>query len=483
MKKTMTHHATTKFFIFTSIVLSALLALSLPAHAKSPYCPSKSDWFPHPAAMPIEVAKSIDHGTASNFCDFYQFSWHAFLYLMSPNASEPTKRNFQVEANYPLLEISDDGKPVNSCDTQQSGSRMFVTLNKSNGIPEIINQAGDGATIYDQNKNVVYYDVRFSRNLCSDASNIASLNNFPSGTTEIKTAWKVMGANDKQSEFLIMKTTIGGGTEEVTLGLVGFHLAVATNDHPEFVWATYEHNGNDPDCSKPQTAPSNGWSFTSAACAKALKKADPLGIVQCQFNVANKSDKTIGGPTEICREYAYGTDKSDPNAKENLKSITSLNKDVAKNLSGDMAVLKNYFNVGDLWVSDTNQSSTISNQRGSLRLANTVAETTFQAVDINPHTNQGFASNCFGCHGYVGKEQLYNKNTTSGGLSHIFDDIAAGLGVCMDVQAGPIWDNSDAKKKCPSTCSNSSSLFAWNGQWTTTVQGTMSVCGCCPISN
>ncbi len=280
-----------------------------------------------------------------------------------------------------------------------------------------------------------------------------------------------------------MKTTIGGGTEKVTLGLVGFHLAVATTDHPEFVWATYEHKDNDPDCNKPQSPPENGWSFTSASCAKALKKKDPLGIVQCQFNVAEKSKKTTGSATEICREYAYGTDKSDPNASENLKSVTSLNKDVAKNLTGDMAILKKYFNVGDIWVSDTNKSSDISNQRGSLRLANTTAETTFQNVDINPKTNHGFASNCFGCHGYVGKKQTFNKNTTSGGLSHIFDDIAAGLGVCMDVQAGPIWDNSDAKKKCPSVCSNSSSFYNWNGHWVTTVEGTMSVCGCCPTNN
>ncbi len=451
------------------------------AKSKAPFCPSKADWFPHPAAMPIEVAKSEDNGKSSNFCDFYQFSWHAFLYLMSPNTETPTKRNFQVEANYPILEISDDKKPVDSCDSLESGNRLFVTLNKSNGLPERIHQAGDGATIYDQNDNVVYYDVRFSKNMCDDAKTITTFNNFPTGTTEIKTAWKVIGKNDKKSDFLTMTTTIGSDTKETTLGLVGFHLAVATTDHPEFVWATYEHKNNDPDCGDAKTSADGSWSFTSDACTKALKDKDPLDIVQCEFNVANKQKSVTGSPTEICREYPYGTDSSDPNASENLKSVTSLNADVNKNLSGDMAILKKYFNVGDIWVSKPDLSSDISNQRGSLRLANTVAETTFQAVDINPKTNHGFASNCFGCHGFVGKKQTFNKNTTSGGLSHIFDDIAAGLGVCMDVQAGPIFSNSDAKQKCPSACSGSSSLYTWNNQWKTTVEGVMSVCGCCPI--
>ncbi|MBG0776982.1 MAG: mannan-binding lectin [Desulfovibrionaceae bacterium] len=44
-----------------------------------------------------------------------------------------------------------------------------------------------------------------------------------------------------------------------------------------------------------------------------------------------------------------------------------------------------------------------------------------------------------------------------------------------DVRAGPIWNNEDAKTKCPPVCAN---YKGWNGQWTTTVQGQMSVCGC-----
>lgn len=48
----------------------------------------------------------------------------------------------------------------------------------------------------------------------------------------------------------------------------------------------------------------------------------------------------------------------------------------------------------------------------------------------------------------------------------------------FDAKAGPIWNNGDAQNKCPTTCSSYAS--AWNGQWTTTVPGQMSVCGCVP---
>jgi hypothetical protein len=46
--------------------------------------------------------------------------------------------------------------------------------------------------------------------------------------------------------------------------------------------------------------------------------------------------------------------------------------------------------------------------------------------------------------------------------------------VARDVEAGPIWDNDFAARRCPQVCAPG----RWNGQWRTTVPGRMSVCGC-----
>lgn len=46
----------------------------------------------------------------------------------------------------------------------------------------------------------------------------------------------------------------------------------------------------------------------------------------------------------------------------------------------------------------------------------------------------------------------------------------------MDVPAGPIWNNDDAKAKCPAICASYGGT--WNGQWTTVVAGKLSVAGC-----
>ena len=46
----------------------------------------------------------------------------------------------------------------------------------------------------------------------------------------------------------------------------------------------------------------------------------------------------------------------------------------------------------------------------------------------------------------------------------------------LDVPAGPIWNQQDAEKKCPIICA--AHLGTWIGQWKTVVNGEMSVCGC-----
>lgn len=48
----------------------------------------------------------------------------------------------------------------------------------------------------------------------------------------------------------------------------------------------------------------------------------------------------------------------------------------------------------------------------------------------------------------------------------------------FDAKAGPIWNSNEAPSKCPPTCN--AYAAAWNGQWTTTIPGQMSVCGCVP---
>lgn len=68
-----------------------------------------------------------------------------------------------------------------------------------------------------------------------------------------------------------------------------------------------------------------------------------------------------------------------------------------------------------------------------------------------------------------------SKGWLSAMKSNIVNMIKANPACYTDVQAGPIASNVAAQTICPKTCS---SHGGWSGQWTTTVPGVMSVCGC-----
>jgi hypothetical protein len=59
--------------------------------------------------------------------------------------------------------------------------------------------------------------------------------------------------------------------------------------------------------------------------------------------------------------------------------------------------------------------------------------------------------------------------------------LSAAPATAKDVEAGPIWNNNDAKVKCPAAAAAVNRK--WNGQWRTTVAGKASVCGLVPISD
>ena len=385
-------------------------------------CPASSDWVTNPNP-PAEIP-----GGGTDFCQFYQFAWQWFLYLMSPSSSDPAIRNFQDTSNYPILQASG----TDSCsDTASSKPQLFVRMVKDGDaggesvIPERIGQAGGGATIYDQNRNVVFYTVQFDRGLCSASDS----GNLPVGTTELKLAWRVIEEADK-ANYIWMEADIvptDGNDVQDLLGLVGFHMAKGTKDHPEFVWASYEHKNNVPNCI--DAGAQTGWSFTSDTCVSCLNTPTQDCFNSCKFNQAQAASSLTGTPTEICRVFRDGTAEGDNKADENFADVDTLNDQLVGpdgiitklSSSNPMAILANYFNLGGLWVSDPSQSATSSNQRGSLQLANPVMETTFQGTisisDGKIANSTNGVVNCFGCHIYTPDQ------TATSGLSHIFDEI------------------------------------------------------------
>lgn len=390
-------------------------------------CDASNIWVTTPTA-PSEIPNN-----GPTLCQFHQFSWQTFLAFMNP-PSPGADRDFQDEKKFPLLL----GNGQNSCAPNPAQSRLFIRNGKDNDgpgddfiLPEDISQAGGGAILYDQNGNVVFYEVRFSIGECTQDP--AKTQFTDPNTTEIKVSYRVITEAEKADYVWINADIDANGKilPSEILGMVGFHLVKSTPLHPEFVWATFEHKSNVPECQLPADPNAKPWSFLSAKCASEL----PNSVASdCTFNIpptpVGQPGLTGGLPAQVCRVYHDGSMKGDNQVDANILDIDTLNKQLVGPsgfitvlpASNPLAVLKNYMLVGALWESDITQpSSNLANQRGSIQIANSTMETTFQmAPNFTPVAYTGTsnlqpATNCFACHGYTP-----NNNVAQ---SHIFSTI------------------------------------------------------------
>jgi hypothetical protein len=279
-----------------------------------------------------------------------------------------------------------------------------------------ITQAGSEDVLVDQTGHVTYYSIHLDQtfydfvrshgfNVAAGAMAAPDGLDFPlngPGTVELKSAWRVVSTADSvfipdaANRFFttrafvpkvsIVNGKIVAGTERipVTVALIGMHVVGTIPGHPEFIWATFEHEDNAPDCAEtPQPAnnplTSQPWSLYTAA----LTCSNPFSS-QCNIGHAKKP-VTSFAPTPVCRSTPWGDRNPD---SPNAVNIRDLNASVVGMLPPARSVLSHYFLVGGTWT--TGQlPATVSNMKGSLKLANTSMESFTQS--------QG----CFSCHNAI----------------------------------------------------------------------------------
>jgi hypothetical protein len=194
------------------------------------------------------------------------------------------------------------------------------------------------------------------------------------------------------------------------------HVVGTVKNHPEMVWATFEHVNTAPNGNYAYTnakgnvvtVPQNtkgSWLFCKSGSAGPFNQShmrlDTKGnIVATKGNTISASDTLLDNP------WGQGT-------TANNTEIISLNDGVLGLLpSGD--VRKNYVLVGALWTNGKIPGFDPPpqvQQIGSTQLANSTMETYFQFATLN----------CFTCH--AGSPGNGLGAHCGGGLSHIYGDI------------------------------------------------------------
>ena len=393
--------------------------------------------YPYPKVQGVPAIS----GAAQTVCDLHTFAWNQFLYYTQNAPGQSTPRFMQLAPWYNVLTTGAKPGPY------PGGSTALETAYLD------LNQAGDGDELLDVSGNAVRYDIRFdvnmynsivmqnlysqagynsvckpdpnNNNLCAN-NNIwmtpAGANESPEpGSIEVKTAWRdfLTPANCPSAQYFC----------QGRFGLIGLHYVNKTFSHGEWIWASFEHVSNAPDCAPTGSSPIASNSPTGQPWSLFDPSTVPSGVMSsktCSVTAANPQCNTNPNPSNdgktwvkvnVCRtDMLAAGGASQANCQtpgtNNAGNVACLNATIMPKLSG---VWKNYELVGTLWTKPTigpNNDFRIQIFQsqvtgipyvapvGFTHLANTAIETWLQmnSLSYDPDGNNGSQAGCFACH-------------------------------------------------------------------------------------
>jgi hypothetical protein len=246
--------------------------------------------------------------------------------------------------------------------------------------------------------------------------------NFPVGAAVFKASWQVVPDGTMPTGFYAEKTTVpilvnnpcggimvdpAGKTRQVTVALVGLHVVGVTENHPEFLWASFEQENNAPDLPPGMVPnspdPVSKQSFTFYAANTPANACNPQSVT---LKVIDPVKQTVGPVTNVFRQFAQGG----PIPAERGNDIKNVNEQAQKEMAhmGEQkppqpkeTVWSHYKLIGTLWLAQPGTLQPGISQLevcgvGSVNLANSTLETYFQGPQNNFNGNS--VSNCFMCH-------------------------------------------------------------------------------------
>ena len=396
-------------------------------------CIAVREWFPRTPPPANTRPEPVSD------CAFYKWAWQEFLFVTQSDGEgndEPRFIDFSTRSELISPEIGHSHR-----------ARAFIPRNLG-----AILQAGSLGMVIDQNGSVLYYAthlnpefVNFVRNnALTDSARLKDVSTdlqFPKGSLELKSSWKVVAAGDDVSRFFTIKTSVPVFTltsdgemlvdpnkvREETLALLGLHIVGVVEGHPEFIWATFEHNDNAPDLPvglSSRTAQPVDSTRSWTLYAKGVRAADCNNKPEKSrsMKLFDEQQQTLATPVSVFREFAFGGD-------DEPDDIKRLNDSVHALLPPDLAIWKNYSFMGAMWLNDPNrdfkENSDFNGEAaahperkvlgGDTRLSNATMETFTQSIQ-----------NCFSCHNTMARairHQVYIPGRTLN-MSHALNAAA-----------------------------------------------------------
>ena len=406
-------------------------------------CTASSDWFvqvdgTRKTPAPNEGATSVfaDNKKVTN-CDFHQWSWQKFLWLTNEVDGRPMFLD-SINQVSSVGEKFEKSKNIILTDSGQASSATDIlkTPNYDSGEPA-------SYTVYyaiymdDVSYNTMIEYAPLAKPDPASVKNIA----FPVGSLELKTSWVDINALSDTSSYFVTEALING--VQTTVALLGMHVVGVVENHPEFVWATFEHDALAPYYDWSKATPTTDAPITSDVDYPFFNKD----------NTATVKNVTSGNGiyTDVFSIYKYGTPveinyidnlnvqvymETSQNGSDNFNNISMINESAKSQLSSG-EVWKNYFYNGSLWINTEghegleSQTALLDSLGGNLHNSQKgdFARGSVGAYNITMETyvQVGFKSdgiyttqdtklvNCFLCH-----STSHDSISTPLNISHIF---------------------------------------------------------------
>ncbi|OEK08905.1 hypothetical protein A8C32_00135 [Flavivirga aquatica] len=406
-----------------------------------PECVAPANWFtiingtrktPAPNEGPTSAFANND---SVNNCDFHKWSWQKFLYL----TNEVNDRPLFLDN---LIQVSSHGKKLEQnkgiilTDTAQASSTIDIlkTPNYSSGNPP------STTVYYSILVDTLFYDtmIKYAPIAKKDPSKIKDIT-FPVGALEVKTSWINANALTDSSSYYITDGEINGVKAKVAL--LGMHVVGIVENHPEFIWATFEHQ---------TLAPKYDWSKATPTSDAPVTSTTDYPFFNKNTTSTVKNITTQNGIyTNVFSVYKYGVPvkkeiegsfnvqvymETSQDGSQNFNNIRTINKSVKSQLKG---IWNNYFYNGSIWINTEGYESTLAQAelldslgghlsnskpkqlpRGSVAASNITMETYVQVgfapTSIHATTVNDLV-NCFSCHNASSHGNLSPLN-----ISHVF---------------------------------------------------------------
>jgi len=400
-------------------------------------CNAPAGWTTHGAVSPPRPSSAPD---SRRPCEFYVLAWHTFLWLTQPEGPDGRPRflNFPGPAETFAAEGVSSERfaarvvpkvlTLQPRDIKSSGLSDFNSINQAGGRGVLV--ARDGrAVYYSVNVNPVYYNF-IRENKYYDPieyDKAPAAKTFPIGALEFKYAWRIVDDGEDHSKFFTIKAAVQllverdgkvevdeARTKMVTVALVGVHIAGIVKDHPEFIWATFEHVDNAPDlppgmsAASPNPVSDRDWTFYAAGIPAKESNKDNAH----ELRLIDAATQKLRPITHIFRQFPWGGMWGDANAQ----NIRTLNDSVRTRTLASDPIWRNYMLIGATWLSPNSLEpgkNYGSGARGSVLLSNSTMETFVQS------------GNCFGCHSTEQQERDgVNLSAKNLNLSHILINAA-----------------------------------------------------------